>query len=145
MASLWRVFFARISIVHSGSGTRKQSRSSDQYLGYKLGNYFKQSEISILAVCRHIFVTSIFYLSTYYPYRSSFYMYVNITLTGLRCGPPSEVLNNPNQFDGHCQLSRPWYARCVGGAVASGRKVLCLPIVLPRSNRAGRKKAPWVR
>src|ERR1700751_4839009 len=44
----------------------------------------------------------------------------------------------------HCQLSRPWYARCVGGAAARGRNVLCSPIVLPALTERSRKKAPWV-
>jgi Molybdopterin-binding domain of aldehyde dehydrogenase len=43
-------------------------------------------------------------------------------------------------YGGHCQLRRPWYAPCVGGTAARGRKVLCSPIVLPRSNRAGPQK-----
>ena len=43
---------------------------------------------------------------------------------------------------GHCQLKRPWYARRVGGAAARVGEFLCSPIMLPRSSRAGRKKAP---
>jgi hypothetical protein len=46
---------------------------------------------------------------------------------------------------GHCQLSRPWYARCVGGAAArvgrSFARLLCCPALTERD----RKKAPWVR
>jgi hypothetical protein len=45
----------------------------------------------------------------------------------------------------HCQLNRPWYARRVGGAAVRVRELLCSPIVLPRSSRAGGKKAAWVR
>jgi len=45
----------------------------------------------------------------------------------------------------HCQLSCPWYARCVGGAAArvgrSFARLLCCPALTER----GRKKAPWVR
>jgi hypothetical protein len=45
----------------------------------------------------------------------------------------------------HCQLSRPWYARSVGGAAArvgrSFARLLCCPALTER----GRKKAPWVR
>jgi hypothetical protein len=45
----------------------------------------------------------------------------------------------------HCQLSRPWYARCVGGAAArvgrSFARLSCCPALTER----GRKKAPWVR
>jgi hypothetical protein len=44
----------------------------------------------------------------------------------------------------HCQLSRPWSARCVGGAAARvGRSFARL--VLPVLTERGRKKAPWVR
>ena len=43
----------------------------------------------------------------------------------------------PLHFVRHCQLSRLWYARCVGG---SRPKVLCSPIVLPSSNREGPQK-----
>ena len=46
---------------------------------------------------------------------------------------------------GHCQLRQPWYVRSVGGAAARVGELLCSPIVLPRSNRAGGKKAAWVR
>jgi hypothetical protein len=46
---------------------------------------------------------------------------------------------------GHCQLSRPWYARCVGGAAArvgrSFARLSCCPTLTER----GSKKAPWVR
>jgi peptidoglycan/xylan/chitin deacetylase (PgdA/CDA1 family) len=40
----------------------------------------------------------------------------------------------------HCQLERPWYARRVGGAAARVGEVLCSPIMLPRSSRAGPEK-----
>jgi len=42
----------------------------------------------------------------------------------------------------YCQLKRPWYARRVGGAAARVGELLCSPIVLPRSSRAGRERAP---
>jgi hypothetical protein len=45
----------------------------------------------------------------------------------------------------HCQLKRPWYARLVGGAAARVGELLCSPIMLPRSSRAGPENAPWVR
>ena len=45
----------------------------------------------------------------------------------------------------HCQLKRPWHARRVGGAAARVGELLCSPIMLPRSSRAGRKKVLWVR
>jgi hypothetical protein len=45
----------------------------------------------------------------------------------------------------HCQLKRPWYAPRVGGAAARVGELLCSPIVLSRSSRAGPKKAPSVR
>jgi uncharacterized protein (DUF1810 family) len=45
----------------------------------------------------------------------------------------------------HCQLKRPWYARRVGGVAARVGELLCSRIMLPRSSRAGRKKAPRVR
>jgi len=48
-------------------------------------------------------------------------------------------------FLAHCQLKRPWYARSVGGAAARVGELLCSPIMLPRSSRAGRRKALWVR
>jgi hypothetical protein len=37
----------------------------------------------------------------------------------------------------HCQLSRPWVCSLCRWRGGSGRRVLCSPIVLPRSNRAG--------
>jgi hypothetical protein len=40
----------------------------------------------------------------------------------------------------HCQLKRPWYARRVGGAAARVGELLCSPIMLPRSSRAGPEK-----
>src|SRR6516164_1435581 len=40
----------------------------------------------------------------------------------------------------HCQLKRPWYAARVGDAAARVGELLCSPIVLPRSSRAGPKK-----
>jgi transposase len=46
---------------------------------------------------------------------------------------------------GHCQLKRPWYARRVGGAAARVGELLCSPIVMPRSGRAGPEEALWVR
>jgi hypothetical protein len=43
--------------------------------------------------------------------------------------------------EGHCQLSRPWYARCVGGAAARvGRtfaRPLCCPALRARLNQLG--------
>ena len=45
----------------------------------------------------------------------------------------------------HCQLKRPWYAPSVGGAAVRVGELLCSPIVLPRSSRAGPEKAPWLR
>jgi hypothetical protein len=51
----------------------------------------------------------------------------------------------PQQFLRHCQLRRPWYARCVGGAAArvgrSFARLLCCPALTER----GSKKAPSVR
>jgi len=47
----------------------------------------------------------------------------------------------PVRWDGHCQLKRPWYARCVGGAAARVGELLCSPIMLPRSSRAGPEEA----
>jgi hypothetical protein len=41
----------------------------------------------------------------------------------------------------HCQLKRPWYARRVGGAAARVGELLCTPITLPRSSRAGPEKS----
>src|SRR6266436_3213128 len=42
----------------------------------------------------------------------------------------------------HCQLSRPWYARCVGGAAARvGRRFSSL-LCCPALTEQGRKKAP---
>jgi glycine/D-amino acid oxidase-like deaminating enzyme len=41
----------------------------------------------------------------------------------------------------HCQLKRPWYARRVGGAAARVGELLCSPIMLPRSSRAGPEKS----
>jgi hypothetical protein len=40
----------------------------------------------------------------------------------------------------HCQLKRPWYAGRVGGAAARVGELLCSPIMLPRSSRAGPEK-----
>ena len=40
----------------------------------------------------------------------------------------------------HCQLKRPWYAARVGGAAARVGDLLCSPIVLLRSSRAGPEK-----
>ena len=40
----------------------------------------------------------------------------------------------------YCQLKRPWYARRVGGAAARVGELLCSPITLPRSSRAGPEK-----
>jgi hypothetical protein len=40
----------------------------------------------------------------------------------------------------HCQLKRPWYARHVGDAAVRVGELLCSPIMLPRSSRAGRKR-----
>jgi hypothetical protein len=40
----------------------------------------------------------------------------------------------------YCQLKRPWYARRVGGAAARVGELLCSPIMLPRSSRAGPEK-----
>jgi hypothetical protein len=44
------------------------------------------------------------------------------------------------QVAGHCQLKRPWYAGRVGGAAARVGELLCSPIMLPRSSRAGPEK-----
>jgi hypothetical protein len=46
----------------------------------------------------------------------------------------------PHRAHRHCQLKRPWYARRVGGAAARVEELLCSPIMLPRSTRAGRKR-----
>src|SRR3954465_501958 len=40
----------------------------------------------------------------------------------------------------HFQIMRPGYAPHVGGAAARVGELLCLPIVLPRSSRAGPEK-----
>jgi hypothetical protein len=50
-----------------------------------------------------------------------------------------------DEAGGHCQLKRPWYARRVGGAAARVGELLCSPIMLSRSSRAGPEKALWVR
>jgi hypothetical protein len=40
----------------------------------------------------------------------------------------------------YCQLSRPWYARCVGGAAARVGKILCPLIALPALTERGPEK-----
>jgi transposase len=47
--------------------------------------------------------------------------------------------------NGHCQLSRPWYARCVGGAAARVGRSFASLSRCPALTERGRKKAPWVR
>src|SRR5215467_2533854 len=42
--------------------------------------------------------------------------------------------------DRHCQLKRLRHARRVGGAAARVGELLCSPIMLPRSSRAGPEK-----
>jgi hypothetical protein len=58
-------------------------------------------------------------------------------------GTPTRVRGVVEKLDGqtrHCQLKRPWYARRVGGAAARVGELLCSPIMLPRSSRAGPEK-----
>jgi peptide/nickel transport system substrate-binding protein len=55
-----------------------------------------------------------------------------------------KVMRNPDYWKPdrrHCQLKRPWYARCVGGVAARVGELLCSPVMLPRSSRAGQEKA----
>jgi len=44
----------------------------------------------------------------------------------------AHVIPTADRRCGHCQLSRPWYARCVGGAAAwvgrSFARLLCCPL-----------------
>ena len=47
---------------------------------------------------------------------------------------------HPEAAERYCQLKRPWYARRVGGAAARVGELLCSPIMLPRSSRAGPEK-----
>ena len=44
----------------------------------------------------------------------------------------------------YCQLKRPWYGRRVGGAAARVGELLCSPIILSRSSRAGPEKGALV-
>jgi hypothetical protein len=45
----------------------------------------------------------------------------------------------------HCQLSGPWYGRCVGGAAAWVGRSFARLLRCPALTEWGRKKAPWVR
>jgi adenylate cyclase len=48
-------------------------------------------------------------------------------------------------LDRHCQLSRPWYARSVGGAAARVGRSFARLVCCPALTERGSKKAPWVR
>jgi hypothetical protein len=57
------------------------------------------------------------------------------------CGEPAPTCLALQIHRRHCQLKRLWYARRVGGAAARVGELLCSPIMLPRSSRAGPEKS----
>jgi hypothetical protein len=58
---------------------------------------------------------------------------------------PREVGVEEDIAAGHCQLSRPWYARCVGGAAARVGRSFARLSWCPALTERGRKKVPLVR
>src|SRR5215469_8478934 len=50
-------------------------------------------------------------------------------------------IKDVDEADGRCQLSRPWYSRCVGGAAAWVGRSFARPLCCPALTERGRKKA----